>query len=102
MTSKTLVDAGFSSVEVLIEQLLGTCQDFSEVGVDFYDLDKEEVECIDDAMFNCASCGWWFDLTDSLTETLKKWYVLTAKTITIFKRYARVLQLAERARLERV
>ena len=64
MTSKTLVDAGFSSVEVLIEQLLGTCQDFSEVGVDFYDLDKEEVECIDDAMFNCASCGWWFDLTD--------------------------------------
>lgn len=64
MTSKTLVDAGFSSVEVLIEQLLGTCQDFSEVGVDFYDLDKEEVECIDDAMFNCASCGWWYDTTD--------------------------------------
>ena len=68
MASKTLTDAGFSSVEVLIEQLMGTCQDFSEVGVDFYELDKEELECINDNIFNCASCGWWYDTSDMSSE----------------------------------
>ena len=43
------------------ERLLGTCQDITDLGGEYEDLqdNKEFCEALDGEVFKCEMCGWW-------------------------------------------
>ena len=51
-------------IELFIEHLVGTCKSLDEAKSDF-DLDREltdsEVETIDNEIFRCDGCDWWYN-----------------------------------------
>lgn len=50
----------------LVEHLQGTCKGLDEgcqdLGIDERSLSMEELEQIDNEIFVCDSCGWWYEL----------------------------------------
>jgi hypothetical protein len=57
-------------IDKFIEHLVGTCKSLDEAKSDF-DLDREltdrELEAIDEALFRCGGCDWWFPV-EEMTE----------------------------------
>ena len=54
------------AIDKLIANLEGTAQNLDQLAPD-YDLDPtdpEVTEAIDAAIFECSSCGWWFERSD--------------------------------------
>jgi hypothetical protein len=45
------------------EKLLGTCQDIPHLGDEFEEASNhmEFCDALDDAVFCCTACGWWFE-----------------------------------------
>lgn len=55
-------------VDEIIEYLQGTCKALYE-SLDYYgleetDLNDAENSMIDDEIFNCTECGWWYELSE--------------------------------------
>lgn len=48
------------TVDDLIFNLQGTCDSIDSL-VDFSELSDEEISKIDDSIFDCSRCGWWYD-----------------------------------------
>ena len=52
-------------VKLLIEELMGTCESLdvasAAVGVVLMDLTMDDWADFDGEIFNCESCGWWFE-----------------------------------------
>jgi len=52
----------------IVEYIMGTCQSMSEVLVKFgyedMDLDLEAAMYIDDRIFCCEQCEWWFEIAE--------------------------------------
>jgi len=59
-------------INEIIDDLQGTCQSIEDVLVEYEleydDLDSKDFEAIDDAIFNCVCCGWWYDLAEISTD----------------------------------
>ena len=59
-------------INEIIDDLQGTCPGIGEVLIEYEleldDLDSKDFEAIDDAIFNCACCGWWYDLAEISTD----------------------------------
>lgn len=53
-------------IDEIIENTMGTCQSLEEhleyFDMEIDDLSMEELGYIDDSIFNCDCCGWWYDL----------------------------------------
>lgn len=65
MVSKVLLDAGFKNVEEFAESIQGTCDGSVHHEVDIMDLSYDEIQTLDEIVFNCVSCGWWFGLDEA-------------------------------------
>lgn len=59
----------------LIEYLQGSCKTLQEglndiFGEDFDEdqLTEEDHQFIDDSIFNCETCGWWYEVADSTED----------------------------------
>ncbi len=55
-------------IQILIEDLQGTCstiEDHLPEGMDWNDLTTEDHEAIDNEIFLCAECGWWYEVCQS-------------------------------------
>lgn len=52
-------------MEEIINGLQGTCKSLDEVlshyEISYYSLSDENFEQLDNAIFCCACCGWWYD-----------------------------------------
>lgn len=52
----------------IIEELQGTAKSLNEVcnsfGLDSNQLTIEELELLDEEIFQCQNCGWWVDVTE--------------------------------------
>lgn len=52
----------------LIEHLQGSClsidQACEELDIEYKDLSKKDLYNIDDKIFCCDNCGWWYDMGD--------------------------------------
>lgn len=72
-TNKRLIKPeGFDMNEV-IEYLQGGCKTLSEGLEGLYEIDeaalsKEDLEAIDQEIFNCSGCGWWFEISEQQDE----------------------------------
>jgi hypothetical protein len=59
-------------IQEIIDHLQGSCmsleQGCTECGIEYDDLTNEEetefTAVLDDAIFNCESCGWWYEIGD--------------------------------------
>lgn len=55
-----------AQISFIIENLMGTCKTVEEVcneyGLEERDLAAEDFDEIDNSIFLCADCGWWYDL----------------------------------------
>ena len=53
-------------LEGIVEDLMGSCQSLEDALDKHYmeldDLSMKDLEYIDDAIFVCDCCGWWYDL----------------------------------------
>lgn len=56
-------------LDEIITDLMGTCRDIDDVlndyDIEFDDLEDEHFSYIDDTIFCCDQCGWWFEISDS-------------------------------------
>ena len=55
------------SVEQLISELQGTCktiQEFLPEGMEEDDLTEEDLQEIDNEVFLCSVCGWWYEICE--------------------------------------
>lgn len=63
-------------IEKLIEHLRGTCvsmyEGCADMDIDEDDLTLEELQQVDNEIFRCASCGWWYD-KDECNEVNGEW-----------------------------
>jgi hypothetical protein len=54
-----------NKIEELINDLEGTCQSFSDgcddLNIKENDLTSNQLDMIDERIFNCSTCGWWFE-----------------------------------------
>lgn len=53
----------------IIYDLQGSCQSIDEVinyytNFDFTSLDLDDLYYIDEHIFNCVTCGWWFEISE--------------------------------------
>lgn len=58
-----------SQTEQLIEHLKGTCKSLQEGCMDLFQIDDDELSDenraqIDDEIFRCNTCDWWFECSD--------------------------------------
>lgn len=56
------------NVHQLVEDLQGTCktiQEFLPEGMDEDDLTEADHAHIDQEIFNCTECGWWYEVAQS-------------------------------------
>jgi len=54
-------------VQQLVKDLQGTCNDIPDYlpeGMDEYDLTDEDHEFIDQEIFHCTVCGWWYEISE--------------------------------------
>jgi len=62
----------YKLMDDLIENTMGTCQGLEYhlegFGMELDDLTMEELYYIEDAIFECACCGWWYDLSEICPE----------------------------------
>lgn len=59
---------GFSITE-LIEDLKGTCktiEEFLPEGMGREDITEEELEELDQEIFNCETCNWWYEQAENV------------------------------------
>lgn len=59
-------------VHKLVEELQGTCQDipsFLPEGMSYDDLTKEDLQHIDNELFECQQCGWWCEMSEHHEST---------------------------------
>ena len=58
----------YKVMDALIDRTMGTCQSLDYhlegFGMELDDLSLEELTYIDDAIFECGCCGWWYDLAE--------------------------------------
>jgi len=50
-------------VDQAVQDLVGTCNAMYEV-VDVTSLLLQELSAIEDVIFLCEVCGWWYDMSD--------------------------------------
>ncbi len=59
-------------IDELVDHLQGTTDTLGcgceTIGVDEDDLSSENLEQIDNAIFNCSACGWWCDISENVGE----------------------------------
>jgi len=57
-------------IEKLIESLRGTCDSMTTKAedLDLDDLDEAVTGAVDEAIFCCASCGWWCEQDEEASE----------------------------------
>ena len=48
------------TIDELIDRLRGTCNE----SFDLDDYNLEELEYLDECIFECTRCGWWYDIGD--------------------------------------
>lgn len=48
-----------------IDELLGTCN-----SINMEDWTLEELEMLDDQIFECGQCGWWCEIGDNEDSTI--------------------------------
>jgi len=62
----------YKVMDALIENTMGTCQSLEYhlegFGMELDDVSMEELGYIDDAIFNCDCCGWWYELSELCPE----------------------------------
>jgi hypothetical protein len=55
-------------LSVLIDHLQGTCKGLSDacedLGFKYNDLTMEQLEEIDNHLFQCDHCGWWYEISE--------------------------------------
>lgn len=55
-------------IEQIIEDLKGTCDSLDGVcgnyDIDSMDLSIDELEQLDQEIFNCETCGWWCETSE--------------------------------------
>lgn len=57
------------TVQDLINHMLGTCE-----SIDLSEWTQEELQEFDEALFECACCGWWCENGDWATDyTIEKY-----------------------------
>lgn len=55
------------NIQEIVEALQGTANTIDEVlpeGMDWSDLTAEDHAYIDQEIFNCATCGWWYEISE--------------------------------------
>jgi len=55
-------------INKFVEDLQGTCQTLNDTlpeGMTDMDLTKEDHEYIDNEIFLCDQCGWWFEVCEA-------------------------------------
>ncbi len=60
-------------IQVLIDDLQGTCQTiehFLPEGMEREDLTETDLETIDQEIFLCEQCGWWFEVSEQTEDGL--------------------------------
>lgn len=57
------------------EKLLGTCSDVYHLGEEFEEAQdyREFTDALDDAVFCCCACGWWFEQPASTHPESGEW-----------------------------
>lgn len=50
-------------IESVVEDLQGSCDSFDPT-----EYSDDDLEYLDSVIFNCNTCGWWYDIGD-LSET---------------------------------
>lgn len=62
------------NIHTLIEYLQGTCNSLQAgveqcyEGMDESDLSKEDLEAIDNEIFCCETCNWWYEICEASEE----------------------------------
>jgi len=51
------------NIKEVIDDLKGTCNN-----IDLADFTVEELEKLDSEIFECSTCGWWFDIDEEVGE----------------------------------
>jgi hypothetical protein len=63
----------YEQMEEFIAYLNGTCMDMMSAFENFFEFDMSELDAqeeitlcgkLDDRIFNCERCGWWYDMGD--------------------------------------
>lgn len=67
-------------IEILINNLRGTCNSMEQVMDDLYpemdwmvDATKEELEGLDSEIFQCEECGWWCEQHEMCDDNSGDW-----------------------------
>ncbi len=57
------------------EKLLGTCATIQSLGEEFDSAEEDMAFCngLDDTVFNCTMCGWWFEQPASSHPESGEW-----------------------------
>lgn len=70
-------------IDTLIENTTGTCQSLEHhmegFDMEMDDLSMKELAYIDDAIFECACCGWWYDLGSICPEIEEEMVCMNCK-----------------------
>lgn len=63
-------------IERLVDYLLGSCQSIDDATNALFDCDSEMLnerdwELINDQIFCCENCGWWYEIGEICEDNLK-------------------------------